>query len=281
MIADTILKQIQDDIHKHQLELPSLPDIAIRIRESVNDPKSDIDKLGVLIQRDPALVVHLLHIANSPLFRGESRVEDVTVALNRLGLETTSNVALTYAMKSLYSADLRPVEHWLKKIWKSTTHLAALSSVLAKHCPPFEPGKALVAALMQDIGCLPLIAKASLHPALFEDEKTLIRLLEKNTTKVGVYVMESWDFDKEIIDVIKSRKDWMRDVSDKPDYADLILVARLHRYMGTKMAKKVPAIGTIPAFKKLALGNLSASQSLLVLDEAKQEVCDIQKLLRS
>ena len=279
MKAESIIKQIQDDILTHRLELPSLPDIAIRIRESIHDSECDIHDLAELIQRDPALVAYLLHLANNPLYRGASKIDNVTTALNRLGLETTANLALTYAMRSLFSAETKAIRPWLKRSWLLSTHIAALASVLARHTQQFEPGRALIMALMQDIGTLPLLTKMANYPALLEDNKTMARLLEKYIAMVGVSILEQWNFDDDIIEAARSRKDWLRNPAPEPDYADLVLVARLHRYMGTAMAKRVPKISEIPAFRKLAIGKLSPRRSLLVLEEAREEVNDVRNLL--
>ena len=270
---------LRDDV-----QLPAMPDVALRLQQSSKDPDCDLNDLAQLIQTDAALVAYLLRVSNNPLYRGVQSIASVTMALNRLGLETTANLAISYSLQSLFQGpgqtlEQAAMEKWLTRIWKLSTRLAALASVLAKYCQGFDPDRALIAGLMQDIGALPLIQQAAQYPQLIGDDQSMARLLEKYTATVGAAVLKQWGLEESLIDVARSRKDWLRDSTPAADYADLVMVARLHRYMGTKLAKKLPRLGDIPAFKKIAPGNLSVKQSLSVLDEAKQDVADIEKLL--
>lgn len=281
MKVESLIKQIQDDIQTHKLELPTLPDIAIRIRESSHQPDCDINALAELIERDPALVAYLLKLANNPLYRGSSKIDSVNLALTRLGLTATANLALTYSMRSLYSSQAKAIQPWLKRCWLLSTHIAALASVMAEQLPQFEPGRALVMALMQDIGTLPLLSKIANYPAILYDDQSVAALIEKYCAQVGVSVLQQWNFEDEIIEAARSRKDWLRDPAPTADYADLILVARLFRYVGTAMAKRLPALADTPAFRKISAGQLSARQSLQILQQAKERAREVQQLLHN
>ncbi|HSG53103.1 MAG TPA: HDOD domain-containing protein [Rheinheimera sp.] len=58
----------------------------------------DINKLATLLQDEPAIVVALLKLANSPLYRKTRPVSSVKEMVLRLGLELTRKWVLTYAV---------------------------------------------------------------------------------------------------------------------------------------------------------------------------------------
>ena len=47
----------------------TMPDICIRLRSVLDDPRSDISDIGKLISVDPSLSGKILKLANSALFR--------------------------------------------------------------------------------------------------------------------------------------------------------------------------------------------------------------------
>lgn len=71
----------------------------------------------------------------------------------------------------------------------------------------------------------------------------------------------------------------MRDPGPKADLADIVLLARLHCYVGTKRMQKLPRINQLPAFHKLTLGDLTPEMSLSIIQEAREDIREIQKSL--
>ena len=53
-----------DDIAKGKLVLPSLPEVAYKIRKMVDDPMVSSDKLAKLIGTDAALSARLIQVAD-------------------------------------------------------------------------------------------------------------------------------------------------------------------------------------------------------------------------
>ena len=79
--------------------------------------------------------------------------------------------------------------------------------------------------------------------------------------------------------MVRSRKDWMRDPREKADLSDIILIARIHSMLGTPEFRDCPAITDIPAFHKLPFGKLTPNKSLLILEDAKEEIVELNRLL--
>ncbi len=278
--TEIILKKIKKELMSGELELPVLPEIALQIQKHVQDPEISLKKLAVFIQAEPALTAHYLCIANSPLFRGVERVEVLHTAIARIGLESVRNLALSFCARSLFKTRTLAFEELLQRIWEQSTYRAALSAILAKHCGLFNADRAMIAGLIQDIGALPIIDKLIEHEEIMDQPELVEDIIQRFGAQIGVMVLNKWYFDEEMVEVVRSREDWHRDKQEKPDLADLVLVARLHSFIGEKRSRKLPAINSTPAYSKLSCGELSVDQTLQLLEDAKQDVVEIQCLIR-
>jgi len=271
--------QIYRDLEAGNLELPTLPDIAIKIRNTLKDEKTPIDEATRLISIDPTLTAYLIKIANSPMYIGVEKCTDVQSAVIRLGYVSTRNIAMTFMIRSMFRPKLRKLGPILAESWRNASKLAALSSVLASRCSGFEPDAALTAGMLQDIGALPIINKLSKIPGAFDHPGEVKNVIDKYTARVGTLILHKWNFQEDLIEVVRSRKNWQRNTHSKADLADLILIARLHSYVGTVEMKRCPRINEIPAYKKLPFGELGPQESLQILDQAKQDIETIIALL--
>ena len=65
------------DLVKRTNRLYSMPAIAIRIFDMVDDPHYSAQDIGKVISQDPALTARLLKIANSALFGYQSEIDTV------------------------------------------------------------------------------------------------------------------------------------------------------------------------------------------------------------
>ena len=279
MSSKQIFLQIYKDLELGKIELPTLPDLAIKIRQTLKDETTPIREVTKIISIDPTLTAYLIKIANSPIYIGVEKCSDVQSAVIRLGYQSTRNIVMTFTMRSMFRAKLSKQQPILSELWLNVSKLAAISSVLATRCSNFDPDKALTAAMMQDIGALPIIQKLSRIPDIFNQPTEVNRIIEAYTAKVGALLLHKWNFEDEMIEAVRSRKDWMRDKSPQADLADIILIARFHCYVGTAKMRKCPPLRDIPAFKKLPFGELDAEQSLLILEHAKEDVNAIKMLL--
>ncbi|MFT5451625.1 MAG: HD-like signal output (HDOD) protein, partial [Enterobacterales bacterium] len=73
-LEDDFLELLLDAIKTDRLVLPTLPEVALRIRESVENPDVSAQKLAEVIASDAALSARLIKVSNSPLLRGRVAV---------------------------------------------------------------------------------------------------------------------------------------------------------------------------------------------------------------
>src|SRR5688572_7956495 len=119
-IAEKVSRDIITAINRDQLILPTLPEIALRVREMADDPAADLNSLATVISSDPALSARLIRVSNSPLLRAGREVDNLVNALMRLGMDYACNIATGLAMEQLFQATSDIVDLRMREVWYSS-----------------------------------------------------------------------------------------------------------------------------------------------------------------
>lgn len=264
-------------VERNRLVLPTLPEVADRVRKSLNEPDTTAGKLARLLNADPALSAKLLQVANSPLYRGRSHIDSIQTAVARLGNKVVRELVSSFAVQSMFKRRGSGGAHkLLKQVWAHSVRVAAISHVITRRFTSLSPDHAMLAGLMHDIGTLPIIGRAEKVTELLQDVPTLLQIAATLHTQLGKLILESWRFPATLVAVAAEHEDLYRDSGEALDYVDVVMVANLHSYAGTDHNLAQMEWDRIPALRKLGLG---PAESLNALKEARQEILEIQKLL--
>ena len=90
-----LLVFLEKELKSRNFVLPSLPDSAQKVRDAINDPMVNANRVAKIIGTDPVLSGRIIQAANSPLFRGLGRIEDLQNAVSRLGLICVRNLVIS------------------------------------------------------------------------------------------------------------------------------------------------------------------------------------------
>ncbi len=225
-LAQKVSSAIHDAIESDQLVLPTMPEMALKVREVADDSNASVKDLANVIGGDAALTARIIKIANSAIYRGAKEIEDLNMALMRLGMATTCSLAIGLAMEQMFQATTDMVDKRLRQVWSDSSEIAGLSSVLCKHFTKLRPDQATLAGLTHKIGVLPILSYAEDNPSLLKDSITLDAIIHDIHPEVGMKILSAWEFPKEIRSVPTEHLNFTRSI-EKPDYADLVTVAML------------------------------------------------------
>ena len=274
-----IYARIYQDFISGKVRLPSLPDVVFKIRDLIRDPNASTETIARIIQADPGLTAYLVKVANSPFFLTRSPAKDIKMSVRRLGLRRTRDLVTSYVLRTLYEGDSRVLKRRLNDIRQQSIKTAAISYVLARSFRGFEPDRVMLAGLLQDIGAPALLIELEKRPEIANDESMTRTAVSNLTPLVGALLLQHWQFENDLIDVARSREDWMRDPHPQLEMADIVLIARLHSYIGTPWMSLCPRISEVPAFAKMPLDELTPRQSLKLVEEAHQDILELECLL--
>ena len=261
-IKDDIIKAIEND----QLVLPTLPEVALQVREAAVNEDIDIQKLSRVITNDPALSARIIKVANSPLLRASREIEDLKMAVSRLGIDYTANLATGLAMEQMFQATSDIIDKKMRDVWSRSTEVAGISHVLCRHFTKLKPDQATLAGLVHKIGALPILTYAEDNRKLLKDIPMLDKLIEMANPEIGRKILEAWDFPDLLKRVPEEHIQFDREV-DTVDYADVVMVANLQSYIGTDHPLTHMDWSEISAFGRLGLSHEVNSHEVEDLSE--------------
>jgi HD-like signal output (HDOD) protein len=272
--------EIYRDLKKGESSvLPSLPDTAVRIQLAVEDEISDADAVARRIATDPAIAAKLIMTANSPLYGGRTPVETLTAAVVRLGLKTTCQLVLTFAMREVFRTRNKALRWRMKELWDHSAYIAAACFVLSLDVKGANPEEALLVGLIHDIGTIAIINSADRHPELASDPESLEQTISCLRGELGALILREWRFAPAMIFAARDAENWGREHRGAADFTDVLIVAQFHDRLRRKETEGLPRIEEIPAFTKVLGENASPEKSVAVINQSEALVDALRKVL--
>ena len=251
-LAEKVQEELSQAIENDELVLPTLPEVALKVREAAEDPNISIPALSKVIGNDAALTARIIKVVNSPLLRTSKEITDIQMAVSRLGINYTCNLATGLAMEQMFQATSDVVDRKMREVWNKSTEIAGICHVLCKQFTRLLPDQATLAGLVHMIGALPILTYAEDHNELLSDSISLNHVIEQIHPIIGDKILRTWEFPEQIAMVPSQYLDFSRD-SAKVDYVDIVQVATLQSYIGTEHPYTKLDWSQIPAFAKLGL----------------------------
>ena len=273
-IAQQFQDELQSDIENKTLVLPTLPEVALQVREVVNSDNVTAADITKIIATDPAISARLIQVANSPLTRATDTINRLDQAVIRLGFKIVHDVVNAIAMEQMFQATSDRTDQLLRKCWEHSTTVAAISAVLARHYTKLSPEQAMLAGLTHDIGKLPIIKKAEEFPELIEDDFSLELILHKLHATIGREILKEWKFPQELIDVAYLHEELDRD-SEITDFVDVVTVANLQSFIDGDLFHSNIDFKRVPAFEKLGL---STDVNVVVMEATADDIEGIKRV---
>jgi len=262
--AFRFVERLAVDLSGGELELPFLPDIAIRIRALMNDPDCSMQKLGKALSTEPGLAARLIRTANSAVHsRAGNQISEITAAVSRLGFEVVRNASWTYALAQMQrQAELEPVSDQLAQLWKNSTDIAALAFVVARETNTGQPDEALMAGMTHNVGTVYILSRSVTWDDADVPGDVLAGVVAEWSGSIGRAIAEHWELSGSIIEAIASYDDLDRIGVGNADLCDVLSVAtRLH-------GGNDPAIAEMHAAQRL---DLTFEICNRLVDEAEEE----------
>ena len=269
--GNQLLALFADHYQNHELDIPSLPEVALKLRQAIQKEVSIADAVKI-IQLDPVISAKLIEVANCPLYLTLIPAKNCLEAVNRIGLNATRNLVIALSLKQIFKSKSPLIKERIEKLWKQSLYLSALCHVLAATSRQANPEDALLAGLVCDIGMIPFLNFVANLPEEFINEREIKQAMPSVVSTVSATVLKEWQFADEFIDVALNSHNWYENSSDTLSLTDIVVLSRLHALIGKKTTAELPPIAAVPAASKLTVMALSPENTLAILHDAKHKI---------
>lgn len=224
---NALLTILVDKINNDTLVLPTLPAIALKVRKTAEDPEVDLGKMADVIALDPSLSARIIKLANSAYLSRAVKAESLQQAVTRIGLVQIKNIATALAMEQLFVSKNIVVKKYLNQVWDRTVKVVTYALALFQHYKmthrhgDLNADVMTLAALMHNIGILPILTEAERHDDTFANPTFLNQAIQKLSGRIGGTITREWGFGEEFVQVAQSWRD-LKVQTDTVSYVDFV-----------------------------------------------------------
>ncbi len=228
-IAFGFVRELAAELSDGKVELPGFPHIVMRVQRVLSDPAADLGRILRVVGSEPVLATQLVRMANSVALNPcGPRVADLRAAVARVGLDTVRSATIAFALRQLQAAPaLRGLEAPLGDLWRRGVNVASLSFVIARRLTTAMADTALLAGLLQGVGKLYILTRASRHRSLFHDAAAYAAIERAWHLSIAAALLENWGMADEIIQAVQESENYERDARGAPALADALLAGTL------------------------------------------------------
>ena len=135
------------------LQLISLPEIYLRLQQTIDDPEHSREQIAEIIAYDPSLSARVLRIANSSYYGFAREIETVSSAVGVIGeLDLRNLVLATTVVGSMSALKYRGIN--IDEFWLHSLRCGITARLIAKTIGGSEPEILFLAGMLHDIGIL-------------------------------------------------------------------------------------------------------------------------------
>lgn len=282
--ADPVLERLRADVESGRLPLPSLPGVAQRVIEILNQPSCTTQRVADVIATDPAIAAKLLRAANSAVYRGHTPCDSVNGAVVRLGTNAVQHLVTSISLLSVFASKDPEASRRMARVWSHSVRVAATARVLVQRLrrdgrAEADPDQALLGGLLHDVGAVPLIDLSARDKEALGPPATVDAEIERLKGPVGALLLERWNFPAALVGVARDAEVWRRPRENPLDLCDLVQVAQLCAGHGGPGAAHLPGFGASTAFRKLAARGLRPQDCLRILEESRAAIRELERML--
>ena len=196
-------------------DLPTLPEIAIKVQQIIYSDEGDAGKVAKLVQQDPSLTATILQLANSSFYGAVNRISSIPMAITRLGFNEIGNIITAASVIKNLSKKSNFLDY--TQFWKHALTAAHMTDITAKISTAgfsAEQRQALyLSGLLHDIGILiydqffheefkAIIEHAVKNEISYIEAETAIAPKESHAA-VGAALLEIWKLDSAVINGVR------------------------------------------------------------------------------
>ena len=276
--AFAFVQSLAAELSKGKVELPSFPDIALRVRKVLSDENVSQDMVVRVVGSEPALAARLMQIGNSAALNFSGKpITELRTAISRMGFNMVRSAAIAFAMSQLKKQDaLKGLEAPLEQLWKRSAAVAAMSHAVARRYSKVNPDTALLAGLLHGIGQLYILTRSAQHPGLFANQASYTAIVRDWHSAIAKALLENWEMADEVVEAVSNFEDLERQHSGPVDLTDIVTVGNLLAAFKDHPETIELNMHDVAACKRMQIDRASYEK---LIDESEHEIDALRQAL--
>jgi HD-like signal output (HDOD) protein len=246
------LMNLAADLARGPVDLPCFPNVVIRIRDALRDPKTSAEETLKLVGAEPRLAARLIQTANSFAFNPSgTRVTELRTAITRLGHKLVEGAAMSFAVQQMKDEPtLRFISRELTALWNKSLGVASISQVVARRTK-VRPEEAFLTGLLHGIGHLYIIAHAAGQPSALRLDLECTETIASWHPSIGKAVLENWRVGEAMAMSVGDQLDYTRKSHREPDLTDILIVSIVLAEALEQSPGKAVEMGEVSSFQHI------------------------------
>ena len=276
--AMSFVQELAGDVSGGPIELPSYPEVALRVQRVLADPNATEARVVKVIGGEPVLAARVINMANSAALSPSGKpVAELRAALQRVGFDALRSAAIGFAVAQLRKASAyRAIEKPMTALWQHNIAVAATCYVLAHKLKCFAPDTAMLAGLVSGVGKLYILTRSSKYPILLGDPAAYEALVLEWHPNVARGLLENWGMAEEIVDAVADYEIASETERPKAHLADLLGCADLLVNLQNSPDVLAARLQDDPAAKRIGLTPANVAE---LLADSAEELASLRSAL--
>jgi len=276
--AARLVEALVIELAGEKIDLPSFPDIAVRVRKALASDDVEIEHVVRVISAEPALAARLLQLSNSAALNATGkRLTDLRSAISRIGFNMARSATIAFAMSQLRRAEAyKGLDEPLTELWQHGAHAGAVSHVVAKRFTQVNPDTALLTGLLQSVGKLYLLTRAARYPGLLKDAGTYQHIVAEWHARVAQAILRNWEMAEEVVSAVTGCEDLDRVHEGTTDLTDVLAVSNALASLGPDPRSDDMLFLGMPAARRM---KLDAKSCGVALAESHHQISSLRQAL--
>lgn len=272
--TDEIASRINALIMTGDVQLPALPEVAIRAQEILSSEELDTRELGELLTGDPAIAAALLRLANSAHFGGMQEVGTVLGAVQRIGMREVGAIVTGLSLRSQFDHPQPDKKALLQSLWDHSVTTAFAAQALAFRVGVDEE-HAFLGGLLHDCGkvlVLSCVDRLETDGCDFEPSRELIlELMTRLHCDLGCHLLVSWNIPGDLATVARDHQVRI------PGASDLLLCVQAANHITRKLGYHLSPdpelnLSGLPVIEDLGISDIELATLMIDMEDHLEEM---------
>lgn len=188
-------------------DLPTIPVVATKVIQLLEDEDATADDLAKAVSSDPAVAARVLKISNSSFYGAQRQIQTLPHAIMMLGFVTLKSVVVAASVKQVY----HPYGLTEKLLWEHSFGAGLAARLIAAELRQINPDEAFLGGLFHDIGkqIMNFLDKDKFQEVMqrsynddisFEEAERM--LFPYTHEEAGALVLKKWNFPEPLMKAV-------------------------------------------------------------------------------